>query len=81
MAFVAETVPKGMTGRAMGLLGTMSAIGTALGPSLGGGLVVTLGWPAIFIVNVPLGVVTHLLLSRRLPADRKAQLKDLSLTS
>ncbi len=35
MAFVAETVPKGMTGRAMGLLGTMSAIGTALGPLWG----------------------------------------------
>lgn len=34
MAFVGETVPKAKTGSAMGLLGTMSAIGTALGPSL-----------------------------------------------
>ena len=31
MAFVGETVPKARTGGAMGLLGTMSAIGTALG--------------------------------------------------
>ncbi len=31
-AFVGETVPKARNGRAMGLLGTMSAIGTALGP-------------------------------------------------
>src|SRR5215216_2191711 len=38
MAFVGETVPKARTGSAMGLLGTMSAIGTALGPSLGGAL-------------------------------------------
>src|SRR5262249_14909038 len=36
MAFVGETVAKEQTGSAMGLLGTMSAIGTALGPSLGG---------------------------------------------
>ncbi|MEU2630025.1 MFS transporter, partial [Kitasatospora sp. NPDC007106] len=36
MAFVGGTVPKERTGRAMGLLGTMSAVGTALGPSLGG---------------------------------------------
>src|SRR5215210_1215560 len=39
MAFVGETVPKAQTGSAMGLLGTMSAVGTALGPSLGGGLI------------------------------------------
>src|SRR6267154_1772812 len=36
MAFVGETVPKERTGSAMGLLGTMSEIGTALGPSVGG---------------------------------------------
>jgi MFS family permease len=36
LAFVSETVSKEKTGSAMGLLGTMSAIGTALGPSLGG---------------------------------------------
>jgi len=46
MAFVGETVPKEKTGSAMGLLGTMSAIGTALGPSLGGVLIAGLGWRA-----------------------------------
>lgn len=55
MAFVGETVPKEKTGSAMGLLGTMSAVGTALGPSLGGVLISGFGWPAIFFVNVPLG--------------------------
>ena len=39
MAFVGEMVPKSKTGSAMGLLGSMSAIGTALGPSLGGVLI------------------------------------------
>ena len=57
MAFVGETVPKARTGSAMGLLGTMSAIGTALGPSLGGVLIAGLGWRAIFLVNVPLGIL------------------------
>ena len=55
LAFVAETVPKARIGSAMGLLGTMSAIGTALGPSLGGLLIAGFGWRAIFLVNVPLG--------------------------
>ncbi|MFG3052633.1 MFS transporter [Kitasatospora sp. NPDC048239] len=70
MAFVGETVPKARTGSAMGLLGTMSAIGTALGPSLGGALISGLGWRAVFLVNAPLGIVTLLLAHRHLPVDR-----------
>lgn len=69
MAFVAETVPKAHTGSAMGLLGSMSAAGTALGPTLGGVLIAGLGWRAIFLINVPLGVVALYLAHRHLPAD------------
>lgn len=71
MAIVGETVPKAKTGSALGLLGTMSAIGTALGPSLGGILIFGLGWRAIFLVNVPLGIMAFLLARRHLPADRR----------
>ena len=53
----------------MGLLGTMSAVGTALGPSLGGLLIAGFGWPAIFLGNVPLGVLALVLAYRSLPAD------------
>ena len=70
MAYVGETVPKAKTGSAMGLLGTMSAVGTALGPSLGGILISSFGWRAIFLVNVPLGVLTFLLAYRTLPGDK-----------
>jgi EmrB/QacA subfamily drug resistance transporter len=76
MAFVGETVPKTKTGSAMGLLGTMSAMGTALGPSLGGVLIAGLGWRAIFLVNVPLGILTVLLAHRYLPGDRRGPTKD-----
>lgn len=69
MAFVGETVPRARIGSAMGLLGTTSAIGTALGPSLGGVLITGFGWPAIFLVNAPLGVLTFALAYRHLPAD------------
>ncbi|MFG2723053.1 MFS transporter [Streptomyces sp. NPDC048416] len=71
MAFVGETVPTARTGRAMGLLGTMSATGTALGPSLGGVLISGFGWRAIFLVGVPLGLVSLLLVHRHVPADRQ----------
>lgn len=71
MAFVSETVPKAKTGSAMGLLGTMSAIGTSLGPSLGGVLIAGLGWRSIFFINLPLGILTLLLAYRYLPVDRR----------
>lgn len=70
IAFVGEIVPKAQTGRAMGLLGTMSAIGTALGPPLGGLLIAASGWRAIFLINVPLGFAAVLLVYRHLPKDR-----------
>ncbi|MCC6176836.1 MAG: MFS transporter [Chloroflexi bacterium] len=70
MAIVAEAVPQAKTGSAMGLLGTTSALGTALGPSLGGLLIAGLDWRAIFLINLPLGVVTLLLVYRFVPADR-----------
>lgn len=70
MALIGETVPKARTGSAMGLLGTMSAIGTALGPSLGGFLIAGSGWRAIFLVNVPLGIIAWLLAYHSLPVDR-----------
>jgi EmrB/QacA subfamily drug resistance transporter len=76
MALIGETVPKARTGSAMGLLGTMSAVGTALGPSLGGVLIAGVGWRAIFLVNVPLGILTFLLAYRTLPVDRRESKTD-----
>lgn len=76
LAFVGETVPKHETGSAMGLLGTMSAVGTALGPSLGGVLVAGPGWRAIFLVNLPLGLLACWLAHRYLPADRQGPATD-----
>ena len=76
MAFVGETVAKEKIGSAMGLLGTMSAIGTALGPSLGGVLIAGSGWRAIFLVNLPLGLLVLLLAYRHLPVDRRGPKAD-----
>lgn len=69
MAFAGEASQKGRAGSAMGLLGTMSAAGTALGPTLGGALIAGPGWRAIFLVNLPLGLLAFWLAWRHLPRD------------
>jgi EmrB/QacA subfamily drug resistance transporter len=71
MAMLGEAVPKEKTGSAMGLLGSMSAIGTALGPTLGGALIGGFGWPALFLINLPLGILTLVLAHQYLPKDHK----------
>ncbi|WP_288841776.1 MFS transporter [uncultured Deefgea sp.] len=61
-------------GAMMGLLGTMSAIGTALGPSLGGILIGQFGWPSIFVLLFALGMFVLLVAmqSKAIPAQAGA---------
>lgn len=72
MAMVASVTPPERTGRAIGLLGTTGALGTALGPSLGGALLGLGGWPQLCLANVPLGLLTLGLAVRQLPADPRS---------
>lgn len=69
MSAVRDSVPTEKTGSAMGLLGTMSAVGTALGPSLGGVLIATMGWRAVFVFLTLLGLMTLGLTHRFLGHD------------
>ncbi|QLG44743.1 MFS transporter [Costertonia aggregata] len=70
MAFVRETVPDTKTGFAMGLLGAMSAVGTTLGPTVGGVLIGHYGWQSIFLVFIPLTAVNFILAVRYLPKSK-----------
>lgn len=61
VAMVGDLVPNDQTGSAMGLLGTVSAVGTALGPSFGGALIAGFGWPAVFAVLAVMGTLALLI--------------------
>jgi len=66
VAVVGDLGPNAHVGRAMGQLAAMSAIGTTLGPAVAGALSRS-GAGAIFLVNVPLGVLAFVLSLRYLP--------------
>lgn len=70
MALMRQTANEARVGRAMGLLGTVSALGTALGPTLGGVLIPLTGWRGIFWVQVPLAVLALTLAVTTLPNER-----------
>jgi MFS family permease len=69
MSILKEAVGRGRIGSAMGLLGTMSAVGTALGPSLGGILMSGFGWRAVFVPLAVLGLATVIATMVTIPAD------------
>lgn len=69
MALTRQTAGEARVGRAMGLLGTFSALGTTLGPVLGGVLIPLTGWRGIFWVQVPLAFVTLVLVMMKLPQE------------
>lgn len=69
MALMRQEAGSAYLGRAMGILGTLSALGTALGPSLGGLLLPLTGWRGIFWIQVPLAVLTLILAVTVLPGE------------
>lgn len=70
-AIITAAFPPQERGRALGMNGMVVALGLALGPSLGGLLVDTLSWHAIFFVNVPIGIVAYLWCRQVLPDVRR----------
>jgi DHA2 family multidrug resistance protein len=63
-AILRETFPPDEQGLAMGIYGLGVVMGPAIGPTLGGWLTTHYSWPWIFYVNVPVGVINLLLVSR-----------------
>jgi EmrB/QacA subfamily drug resistance transporter len=56
-AIVTDAFPRGELGKALGINTMIIAVGSAIGPVIGGFITVALGWRWIFFFNVPLGVV------------------------
>ncbi len=57
MALVFEVFPPERRGQAMGSWGTVTMLGPAIGPTLGGWLITAVSWHWLFLVNVPIGIV------------------------
>ncbi|WP_330178760.1 MFS transporter [Nocardia sp. NBC_01503] len=61
---------KGERARAIGIFSFTGAAGASIGQVLGGVLTDALNWHWIFLINVPIGVLTVALAVKALPSDR-----------
>ena len=61
MGIITEAFPARERGRALGLLASFVALGMMCGPVLGGFIVAVMPWEYIFLINVPVGVLSLVL--------------------
>ncbi|NRT74516.1 MFS transporter [Clostridium beijerinckii] len=64
---ITQVFPRNERGRALGLNGTFVALGSMIGPPVGGIIVSILSWQYIFLINVPIGILALALAMKTLP--------------
>jgi len=69
-AMIAAFIPAELKGKAMSIIMLFAALGTAIGPTVGGILTQYLSWHWIFFINVPVGIVAILLGANVIPASQ-----------
>ncbi|MFE0022225.1 MFS transporter [Amycolatopsis sp. NPDC059021] len=60
----AQAVPARLRGRAMSVPATLGPLGAVLGPAIGGPLIDTFGWRAVFLVKIPVCLAALVLTTR-----------------
>jgi EmrB/QacA subfamily drug resistance transporter len=73
IAIITHAFPPSERGQAMGLIGTVVAIGSMTGPMLGGFLIQRIGWQSIFYINIPVGIVGTIMALKVLHNDEKSK--------
>src|SRR5699024_3609588 len=70
LAMIEASFRPGDRARAIGAWSGLGGVATALGPLFGGWLVEAVSWRAIFLINVPIGLLTMLWANRHVPETR-----------
>jgi EmrB/QacA subfamily drug resistance transporter len=69
IAIVTSVFPPGERGRAIGIITATVYAGLSLGPFIGGVLTYNIGWPSIFLVNIPLAILVIVLTVLYIPME------------
>jgi len=73
LSIIAAVFPAEKRGAAMGLWGAVSGLATAIGPSLGGFIVDSASWRWVFLINLPIGLISLFLTWRIVPESKNPE--------
>ena len=68
-AILLDINPREKLGQAMAIFGAGIMVGPIIGPTLGGWLTETFNWRAVFLVNLPVGILAFFMLSVFMPHE------------
>ena len=77
-AMVTAFIPMEKKGKAMGIIMTIAALGTAIGPTMGGLLTQYMSWHWIFFINVPVGIIALIIGLKVIPGGATGSIRNLS---
>lgn len=78
---VYDKFPAGKRGFPIGLLGTGTGVGLAIGPTIGGFIMERFSWPWIYYLNIPLGIIILLIVLFTIRKESQQLSKSLDLLS
>lgn len=70
---ITRVFPSGERGKALGITGSFVALGTLVGPPLGGFIVDGAAWQYIFLINIPIGFFAFIFGLKILPRDEESK--------
>lgn len=73
LAIIAEVFPENERGRAIGTWSSLTAMAIIAGPLLGGFLVQTISWRAVFFINIPIAAAVLWIVWRRMEASKPGE--------
>ncbi len=76
VALITQAFPAYERGKAIGIQGAVQAIAMAVGPFVGGILITTIGWRAVFYINIPIGIIGTIAALLVLPPNQKIEKKE-----
>jgi EmrB/QacA subfamily drug resistance transporter len=68
MAVIADLFAPSERGKYQGMFGAVFGLSSLLGPAIGGLITDTIGWPFVFFINIPIGLVVMFTVRRNLPS-------------
>ena len=74
LALILETFPDDEHGKVVGVWGAAAGLGGALGPTVGAMIAAAFGWRAVFLLNIPVGLLLVGAAAVVLPRERRRRL-------
>jgi len=70
-AIITRFLPPEKRGYSFGILATAAAVGFAMGSPLGGLITANFGWPWVFLINIPIGLIAIIIVLRKFPQEQE----------